>query len=118
MLKFKIELLYSPKTFSLQCPGRSPSRRTTSAPSETRNVQLPHDRTEEPSLVQVPTHGTQLHVYHSIVPLAIPVHILATVITHGPDNRPLLLGPSRRNKERMSQPAKFKVVASYKSSLY
>jgi hypothetical protein len=50
MLKFKIDLLYSPKTFLLQCPRRCPSRRTNLAPSETRNVQLPHDRAEEPSL--------------------------------------------------------------------
>jgi hypothetical protein len=48
------------------------------------------------------------------MPLAIPINILPAMIAHWPDKRPQLPGPSSRNQERMMQPTKFKLVASYK----
>jgi hypothetical protein len=49
-MKFQIEQVYSPTTYLLQHPRRSPSRRTSSAPSETRNMQFPHGHIVQPSL--------------------------------------------------------------------
>jgi hypothetical protein len=65
--------------------------------------------------VHVATDATQIRVYDAMAAKAILVNVLTDPGAHRHDNQPLLQCPRRGDYERMSVPAKLKLITLYKN---